>query len=56
MEWQCSGTKSNSGKYFIRIIKDKKDSAEAEANIKPNPNFKETQQEYEDQFNFLNYR
>jgi len=42
------------GKYFIRIINyDKKDSAEAEANIKANPNFKETQQEYEDQFNFL---
>jgi len=42
------------GKYFIRIINyDKKDSVEAEANIKANPNFKETQQEYEDQFNFL---
>ncbi len=47
------GPKAIPGKYFIRIIKDSKDSAEAEANIKSNPNFKETQQEYEDQFNFL---
>ena len=47
------GPKAIPGKYFVRIINDKKDSAEAETNIIPNPNFKETQQEYEDQFNFL---
>ena len=46
------GPKAIPGKYFVRIINDK-DSAEAEVNIKPNPNFKETQQEYEEQFNFL---
>ena len=47
------GPKAIPGKYYVRIIKDSKDSIEAEANIKANPNFKETQQEYEDQFNFL---
>ncbi len=47
------GPKAIPGKYYIRIIKDNKDSIETEANIKANPNFKETQQEYEDQFNFL---
>jgi hypothetical protein len=47
------GPKASPGKYYIRIIKDNKDSLETEASIKPNPNFKETQQEYEDQFNFL---
>jgi photosystem II stability/assembly factor-like uncharacterized protein len=47
------GPKAIPGKYFIRIIKESKDSVEAEANIKSNPNFKETQQEYADQFNFL---
>ena len=47
------GPKAIPGKYFIRIIKDNKDSVEAEANIKSNPNFKETQREYEDQFDFL---
>ncbi len=48
------GPKAIPGKYYIRIINyDKKDSADAEAIIKANPNFKETQQEYDDQFNFL---
>jgi photosystem II stability/assembly factor-like uncharacterized protein len=47
------GPKAIPGKYYIRIIKDNKDSIETGANIKANPNFKETQQEYEDQFNFL---
>ena len=48
------GPKAIPGNYFIRIINyDKKDSLEAEATIKANPNFKETQQEYEEQFNFL---
>ena len=41
------------GNTFFVSFNDKKDSAEAETNIIPNPNFKETQQEYEDQFNFL---
>ncbi len=48
------GPKAIPGEYYIRIINyDKKDSAETEASIKANPNFKETQQEYEDQFKFL---
>ena len=48
------GPKAIPGNYFIRIINyDKKDSLEAEATINANPNFKETQQEYEEQFNFL---
>ncbi|MEP6928043.1 MAG: hypothetical protein ABI834_10420 [Ginsengibacter sp.] len=47
------GPKAIPGKYYVRIINDKKDSAETEVNIKPNPNFKQTQQEYEDQLNFL---
>ena len=48
------GQKLYPGKYYIRIINyDKKDSAETEAIVKANPNFKETQQEYEDQFKFL---
>ncbi len=47
------GPKAIPGKYYVRIINNRKDSTEAEANIKPNPNFKETQQEYEDQFKFL---
>ncbi len=47
------GPKAIPGKYFIRIIKDNTDSVEAEASIKSNPNFKETQQEYEEQFSFL---
>ena len=47
------GPKAIPGKYFIRIIENNKDSAETEANIKANPNYKETQQEYEDQFAFL---
>ena len=47
------GPKAIPGKYFIKIINDNKDSAIAEASIKANPNFKEAQQEYEDQLNFL---
>jgi len=48
------GPKAIPGKYYIRIINlDKKDSAETEAIVKANPNFKETQQEFQDQFNFL---
>jgi photosystem II stability/assembly factor-like uncharacterized protein len=47
------GPKAIPGNYTIRIENDKKQSASVEVNIKANPNFKETQQEYEDQFNFL---
>ncbi len=47
------GPKAIPGKYYIRIIENNKDSVETEANIKANPNYKETQQEYEDQFAFL---
>jgi photosystem II stability/assembly factor-like uncharacterized protein len=48
------GPKAIPGSYLVRIVNyDKKDSAEAEASIKANPNYKETQQEYEDQLNFL---
>ena len=47
------GPKAIPGTYYVRIIKDSKDSTEAEAKVKANPNFKETQQEYEDQFKFL---
>ncbi len=47
------GPKAIPGKYHVRIIADNKDSTEAETNIKANPNFKQTQQEYEEQFNFL---
>src|SRR6185312_10908949 len=48
------GPKAIPGNYSIRIVNyNKKDSAEAEASIKANPNYKETQQEYEDQLSFL---
>jgi hypothetical protein len=45
--------KAAPGKYSIRIISEKKDSAETFFNILSNPNYKTTQQEYEDQFSFL---
>jgi hypothetical protein len=47
------GPKAIPGNYTIRIENDKKQSAGVEVKIKANPNFKETQQEYEDQFKFL---
>jgi photosystem II stability/assembly factor-like uncharacterized protein len=47
------GPKAIPGNYTIRIENDKKQSASVEVIIKANPNFKETQQEYEEQFNFL---
>ena len=47
------GPKAIPGQYYIKIIADNKDSLSAPALIKANPNYKETQQEYEDQFNFL---
>jgi hypothetical protein len=46
------GPKAIPGKYFIKIVNNT-DSAIAEGGIKANPNYKETQKEYEDQFNFL---
>ena len=53
MEWFCTRTQSYPGKYFIKIVNNNTDSAIAEGGIKANPNYKETQKEYEDQFNFL---
>ena len=47
------GPKAIPGKYYVKIIEANKDSVESMFNIKANPNFKETQQEYEDQFQFL---
>jgi photosystem II stability/assembly factor-like uncharacterized protein len=49
----AGGPKAIPGNYTIRIENDKKQSAGVEVKIKANPNFKETQQEYEDQFKFL---
>ena len=45
--------KAAPGKYYVRIINDKKDSAETSFNILANPNYKTTQQEYDEQFTFL---
>ena len=47
------GMKAAPGKYYVRIISDKKDSTETEFTIKANPNYKTSQQEYEEQFAFL---
>ena len=38
---------------YARIEDDKKDTATGEIIIKANPNYKETQEEYEEQFKFL---
>lgn len=45
--------KAAPGKYYIKIVSEKKDSAESEFTIKANPNYKTTQEEYEAQFAFL---
>jgi photosystem II stability/assembly factor-like uncharacterized protein len=45
--------KAPPGNYFIKIVSEKKDSVEGSFTIKANPNYKETQQEYEEQFAFL---
>lgn len=47
------GLKAAPGHYYIKIVNDKKDSSETEFNIVANPNYKTTQQEYDEQFNFL---
>lgn len=47
------GPKAIPGQYYIRILGPGKDSVEAPFTIKANPNYKETQQEYEEQFTFL---
>ncbi|HVZ98298.1 MAG TPA: hypothetical protein VG847_15550, partial [Chitinophagaceae bacterium] len=47
------GPKAIPGKYYVRIEDDKNHSATADAFIKANPEYKETQAEYEEQFNFL---
>jgi hypothetical protein len=44
--------KAAPGQYYVRI-KTGKDSAEAPFTVKADPNYKITQAEYEDQFNFL---
>ncbi|CAN5167197.1 hypothetical protein BH09BAC2_BH09BAC2_14400 [soil metagenome] len=47
------GLKAAPGKYYIKIVSEKKDSSEGSFNIKANPNFTVTQTEYEQQFTFL---
>ncbi|HEV8080619.1 MAG TPA: hypothetical protein VGP43_07900, partial [Chitinophagaceae bacterium] len=47
------GLKAAPGKYYVRVINEKKDSTESEFTIKANPNYKTTQQEYDEQFSFL---
>lgn len=44
--------KASPGQYFVRV-KSGKDSAEVPFTIKADPNYKITQADYEDQFNFL---
>jgi hypothetical protein len=50
---EVGGIKAIPGTYSVRIVSNKKDSAETQFDIKANPNFKVTQQEYDEQFNFL---
>ncbi len=47
------GLKAAPGSYSVRIINNKKDSAETSFNILANPNYKTTAQEYAEQFSFL---
>jgi hypothetical protein len=52
--WNRVGTlKASPGKYYVKIKQEKKDSAEVEVSVKANPNYKVTQQEYEQQAEFL---
>ncbi|MEO6406487.1 MAG: hypothetical protein ABIY51_00725 [Ferruginibacter sp.] len=52
--WNRVGTlKASPGKYYIKINHEKKDSAEVEVMVKANPNYKVTQQDYEQQSEFL---
>jgi photosystem II stability/assembly factor-like uncharacterized protein len=46
------GPRAMPGNYFIKIVSGK-DSAEAPFTIKPNPNYKANQKDYEEQFQFL---
>lgn len=50
---EIGGIKAVPGKYYVRIVADKKDSMETNFEVKANPNFKTTQQEYDEQFGFL---
>jgi hypothetical protein len=50
---RIGGLKASPGKYYVRIINDRKDSTETSFNILANPNYKTTQQEYDQQFTFL---
>lgn len=50
---EIGGIKAVPGKYYVRIVADKKDSIETDFEVKANPNFKTTQQEYDEQFGFL---
>jgi hypothetical protein len=47
------GPKAAPGNYYVRIVSNKKDSTEAGFMVVPNPNYKTTQKEYEEQFDFL---
>lgn len=47
------GPKAAPGKYYVKIVSNKKDSVETPFNILANPNYKTTQKEYEEQFDFL---
>ncbi|MBA2249752.1 MAG: glycosyl hydrolase [Chitinophagaceae bacterium] len=47
------GPKAPPGQYYAKIVSEKKDSTLVPFSIKANPNFKETQQEYDEQFTFL---
>ncbi|MDE3213006.1 MAG: glycosyl hydrolase [Bacteroidota bacterium] len=47
------GPKAIPGTYYVRIVAPDGDSLEQKATILSNPNFKETQPEYEAQFQFL---
>lgn len=47
------GPKAAPGKYYVKIVSNKRDSVETPFNILANPNFKATQKEYEEQFDFL---
>ena len=50
---RIGGLKAAPGNYSIRIISDKKDSSETSFSILANPNYKTTEQEYDQQFAFL---
>jgi photosystem II stability/assembly factor-like uncharacterized protein len=50
---EIGGSKAVPGKYYVRVVADKKDSIDTDFEVKANPNFKATQQEYDEQFSFL---